>query len=133
MATSYKNPPALNDEIPYEKWTKEIKLWSIVSKTSKSEQAAAVALSLQGRARKAAMELHLEELNSESGLALLIKKLDGLFLKDSNQRIAPSKGDLACPNKLVGKCTQQRHQTSNLCVQGQGLSTNQIWARGFPM
>ena len=25
MATSYKNPPALNDEIPYEQWTKEIK------------------------------------------------------------------------------------------------------------
>ena len=87
MATSYKNPPALNDEIPYEQWTKEIKLWSIVSKSSKSEQAAAVALSLQGRARKAAMELDLEELNSEGGLALLIQKLDGLFLKDSNQRM----------------------------------------------
>ena len=86
--SSYKNPPKLTDSLPYEQWTKEIKLQAICSKVEKKEQAAAITLSLEGRARDAALELTIEELNSDEGLAKLIQKLDGLFLKDINQRMS---------------------------------------------
>ena len=46
---------------------------------AKNEQAAAVALSLQGRARKAAMELSLEELNCDDGLIVPFPIISTLF------------------------------------------------------
>ena len=86
MMASYKNPPKLTDTLQYENWIKQLKLWAICSKVDKKEQAPAVALSLEGRAREAALELTIEELNVEEGLNNLITKLDGLFLKDEHQR-----------------------------------------------
>ena len=82
MAHSFKNPPKLNEQ-----WTKEIKLWAIVSKIDKKEQAPAVVLSLEGRARDAALELEITDLNADDGLTKLVQSLDGLFLKDENQRM----------------------------------------------
>ena len=78
-------PPRLTDTVPYESWVKELRLWAICSKVDKKEQAPAVTLSLEGRAKEAALELSLEDLNAENGLSK-IEKLDGLFLKDENQR-----------------------------------------------
>ena len=43
-------------------------------------------MSLEGRAREAALELSIDELNTDDGLTKLIEKLDGLFLIDENQR-----------------------------------------------
>ena len=82
----FKNPPKLLETSTYETWVKEIQLWALCSKVDKKEQAAAVTLSLEGRAREAALELSVEQLSAEDGLAQLIKQLDGLFLKDENQR-----------------------------------------------
>ena len=87
MATSYKNPPKFSAETPYENWVKELKLWSICSKVDKKEQGPAVALTLDGRAKAAVLEMEITDLNADDGLAKLITKLDGLFLKDENQRI----------------------------------------------
>ena len=87
MASSYKNPPKLNDGVPYEQWTKELKLWAICCKVDKKEQAPAVVLSLEGRAREAALELEITDLNADDGLDKLVKQLDGLFLKDEHQRM----------------------------------------------
>ena len=83
---NYRNPPKLLDTHLYETWVKELKLWAICSKVAKSEQGPAVALSLEGRARDAALELDIAELSADDGLDRLIKQLDGLFLKDENQR-----------------------------------------------
>ena len=84
--TSYKVPPKFSDESTYESWRKEVKLWAICSKIDKKELAPALALSLEGRARQAALELDIEELNKDNGLEVLLKQLDGLYLKDINQR-----------------------------------------------
>ena len=83
---SYKNPPILNDDSQYEKWVKEVKLWQTVTPLKDNEQAPAIALSLSGRARNAALELDITSLNSETGVKQLLEKLDGLYLKDENQR-----------------------------------------------
>ena len=85
-AYNYKIPPSLNDTTEYEKWVKEVKLWKLCSKIDKKEQGPALALSLTGNAREAALEMPLEELNADDGADKLITKLDGLFLKDEHQR-----------------------------------------------
>ena len=77
-------PPKLNENISYESWVKEINLCDICSKTDKKEQAPAVTLSLEGRAREASLELSIEELNAEE-LTKPITQLDGNFLKYENQ------------------------------------------------
>ena len=84
--SSFKNPPKLLETSIYETWVKEVKLWALCSKVDKKEQAAAVTLSLEGRAREAALELSIEDLSADDGLTKLITQLDGLFLKDENQR-----------------------------------------------
>ena len=83
--SSFKNPPKLLETSIYETWVK-VKLWALCSKVDKKEQAAAVTLSLEGRAREAALELSIEDLSADDGLTELITQLDGLFFKDKNQR-----------------------------------------------
>ena len=84
---SVRNPPVFNDSVDYEVWKKEVSLWKICCKYEKNEMGSALALSLSGSAREAALELSVEELSDDAGVANLVKKLDGLFLKDENQRI----------------------------------------------
>lgn len=84
---SYKNPPVLGDDTQYEAWVKEVNLWSLCCKLDKEEQGPALALSLSGNARQAAMDIDMNTLNSDGGLQAVINKLDGLYLKDVNQRI----------------------------------------------
>ena len=87
QSTSYKNPPLLTDSMQYETWIKEVKLWSMCCKLDKKEQGPALALSLSGSARQAAVDIGLETLSSVDGLQVVINRLDGLYLKDVNQRM----------------------------------------------
>ena len=87
MSTSYRNAPVLSDSSQYESWVKEVRLWQICCKLEKKEQGPALALSLTDNAREAALELAIEDLNADDGVEKLIVKLNGLFLKDENQRI----------------------------------------------
>ena len=84
---SYKNPPVMGEQIAYESWVKEVNLWSLCCKLEKEEQGPALALSLSGNARQAAMDIDMTTLNSAGGLQAVINKLNGLYLKDVNQRI----------------------------------------------
>ena len=85
--SSYKHPPVLSDGIQYETWVKELNLWSLCCKLDKKEQGPAVALSLSGNAGQSALDIDVETLNSDGGLQAVINKLNGLYLKDVNQRI----------------------------------------------
>ena len=85
--SSYKNPPKLNEDMQYEAWVKEVNLWSLCCKLEKEEQGPALALSLSGHARQAAMDIDTNLMKSADGLQAVINKLDGLYLKDVNQRI----------------------------------------------
>ena len=89
-ARSIRNPPTLVDSKQYEIWKKEVELWQICCKLDKKEQGPALALSLTGKAKEAALELSVTELNADGGVKTLTDKLDGLFLKDENQRICVS-------------------------------------------
>ena len=83
---NYKNPPNLTDNIEYELWKKEVSLWKTCCKLEKKEQGPALVLSLQGKAREAALELEVDEMNADDGIDKVVAKLDGLYLKDENQR-----------------------------------------------
>ena len=83
MASNYKAPPEVKDELKYETWKKELSLWQIFTDLSKSKQAPAICLSLSGRACEAALEINIDKLHSDTGVQELITKLDCLFLKDS--------------------------------------------------
>lgn len=88
-ATTYmslKSPPVLNNDTDYEMWKKELALWEICCNYEKKKQGPAVALSLRGSAKEAALEMEVSVLNSDNGLTELLAVLDGLYLKDENQR-----------------------------------------------
>ena len=99
--SSYKNPPKLNEDMQYEAWTKEVNLWSLCCKLDKKEQGPALALSLSGHARQAAMEIDTPTMNSDQGLQAVINKLDGLYLKDVNQRIYVALKNFECYKRSV--------------------------------
>ena len=82
-----RNPPIFVEGKIYETWKKEVNLWKICCKLDKKEQAPALALLLTGNAREATLELEVAVLNADDGVDKLIEKLDGIFLKDENQRI----------------------------------------------
>ena len=68
-------------------WVKELDLWSLCCKLEKKEQGPAVALSLSGSARQAALSIDIAILGSDNGLQALINKFNELYLKDVNQRM----------------------------------------------
>ena len=80
-----KAPPVMPEDATFEEWKKEIQVWRLVTDLAKEKQGPAVLLSLKGRAREAALELEVSELAKETGLDLIITKLDSLFAKDLDQ------------------------------------------------
>lgn len=57
-----------------------------VTELDKKKQALAVVLGLEGRARETAMEIPAEQLDRDDGMATLLTKLDGVFLKEEKDR-----------------------------------------------
>ena len=82
-----RQPPVLSDDVSYDTWKKLVQLWQISCRLDKKQQAPDLVLSLEGKAREAALELEIEELNSDDGMKILLSKLDGLYLKDENQQL----------------------------------------------
>lgn len=81
----YKAPPTLSEDISYENWKKEIKIWQIFTNVDKKKQAAAIFLTLEGKARDAVLEMNIETLNADNGVDKVIETLDSLFKKDTLQ------------------------------------------------
>ena len=81
-----KNPPILDSKITNETWKKEIVLWQKFTDLSKEKQGIAIHFSLRGKAREASIEISPDELGSETGVDILLKKLDEMFLVDKNRR-----------------------------------------------
>ena len=65
MASNYKAPPSLVKSISYEHWLKEIKIWQSFTEIAAEKQGPAVFLTLEGKAREAAIELEIEEINHQ--------------------------------------------------------------------
>ena len=83
---TYTLPPELN-EGDYETYKKEIELWKLMKICEPTEQGVVVARGLTGRAKVAALELTVEQIGSKEGLALILAKLDKLYLPEENLRI----------------------------------------------
>ena len=64
---------------------KLIKLWKIFTDLDAKKQGPAICSSLTGKAREAALELSVENLNNDTGVVQLLAKLDELYLKDKDQ------------------------------------------------
>ncbi|XP_066911985.1 uncharacterized protein [Clytia hemisphaerica] len=80
-----KAPPALKEDVPYENWKKEITIWQLFTSLEKKKQGLAILLSLEGKAREAALELEVDELNKDDGVSKVLAQLDKLYLKDKLQ------------------------------------------------
>ncbi|XP_062409954.1 uncharacterized protein LOC134100639 [Sardina pilchardus] len=83
---NYKVPPLFDEKKSYESWKNEVEIWKLVTELDKNKQALAVALSLSGRARNAALEIAAADLNKDNGLTTLLHKLDTVFLKEEKDR-----------------------------------------------
>ena len=81
MAANYKAPLLLKEDSNYELWKKEIKLLKTFTDLDAKKQGPAIRLSLTGEAREAALELSVENLNSDTGVVQLLAKLDELYLR----------------------------------------------------
>lgn len=85
-AGNYKVPPPFDEKTSYESWKNEIEIWRLVTDLDKKKQALAVTLSLSGRARESALEIAAEHLNVDTGMSVLLDKLDSVFLKEEKDR-----------------------------------------------
>lgn len=79
-------PPSFNEKTSYESWKNEIEIWRLVTDLDKKKQALAITLSLSGRARESALEIAAHDLNTDTGMDVLLSKLDSVFLKEEKDR-----------------------------------------------
>ena len=85
MSSVLKVPPVFReDEMDYDQWKKDLELWTHITELSKENIAIAIHLGLSGRARQASSEISVADMKSVSGLQILLKKLDRVFLQDEN-------------------------------------------------
>ena len=80
-----KAAPALSKSASYNSWLKEIKIWQCFTDLSKSRQAPAIFLTLEGKAREPILELEVDKLSCDAGVKTIIEQLDKLCLKDKTQ------------------------------------------------
>ena len=78
--------PKLEKESNYESWRKDIEIWCKLTDIPKKKQALAIHLSLDGRARVATSEIEVGDLESDTGVETILKKLDEIFLVDKGRR-----------------------------------------------
>ena len=73
----------MRDDLLYDDWKTELKIWQQVTDLAKEKQGPAIFLSLTGKSRQTALaEIDTEKLNSNDGVEHLTDILDKLFLKD---------------------------------------------------
>ena len=78
----FKAPPALDKNISYTKWKKELAIWEAFTNLEAKKRAPAIFLTLQGQAREAVLEMDIDKLNCNDGVKELLLTLDSLYLKD---------------------------------------------------
>ena len=79
--------PPVFKEGAYESYKRELGIWKLLKTCSAKEQGPIVFRTLSGRAKTAALELTDEELGGDTGLDLIIGKLDKLYEQETNLKI----------------------------------------------
>ena len=78
--------PKLQTSADFETWQDAVTLWCRYNDDDPANQAIAVHLTLDGRARAISNQIPLDELCSANGVSILLKKLAEFFLPGKNQR-----------------------------------------------
>ena len=82
-----KTPPVMTENMSYHKWKSEVELWSQITEVPGKKQGGSLFFTLQGDARDTIRsKLSNAEIAADDGLDTILKTLDELYLKDSNQR-----------------------------------------------
>ena len=82
----YKAPPRKTEDLTYENWKKEVKIWQFQSNLEKPKQGGALYLSLEGKARQTVLaEVDPDEINCDDGVKNILKALDQYYKKDESK------------------------------------------------
>ena len=71
----------LRADFLYENWKKEIIIWQRVQTQKKKKKTLAIFLSLEGKAKEAALDIDDESLNKEDSVGKVLAQLDKVHLK----------------------------------------------------
>lgn len=82
MAKSLQKPPKLAECKDYEQFQQLISIWQIATDLPKEKQGAALLLSLDGEAQRAALRVQEDELKQPDGINKVLNELDRFYLKD---------------------------------------------------
>ena len=85
MARPIHPPPEFMESTSWTDYKKENKIWQALTTLKPEQQGPCLYLSLQGKARQAALELDLEVIKGKDGIQLILECLDVLFLEDMMQ------------------------------------------------
>ena len=86
MTDALKNPPVLTDDVEYSNWKADLTIWGLYTSLEKKKRGPALYLSLQGKARECIRGLTPEEIGGDTGVDLIVAKLDNVFEEDENMR-----------------------------------------------
>ena len=87
MAGRRIHPPMFKDGDDFYEWEREIEIWTMVTDIPEDKQAAAIYLSLEGKARECCKSIKADELKGNAGKVKLMDKLKELYAVDNEQRI----------------------------------------------
>ena len=107
MSKSIRNPPKLTECKNYEQFVQLIKIWQIATDLPKEKQGAALLLSLEGEAQRAALRVKENELQSDDGIVKVIDELDKLFYQDKTTQKFKALEDLENLKKTKSLTMQQ--------------------------
>ena len=82
MSGSNKAPPLLSAAKSYEDWIKLLEIWRTFTSLGVDKMGPAVALSLQGEAQQAILELSIAQLSAPDGVDKIIERLNKIYGKD---------------------------------------------------
>ena len=86
MASKNEDPPTLDDEINYEAWLKDLKIWDLYTSTPVEKRGMRLYLTLQGTPRTIVRDLPIETISNANGLGQIVQALNKHFKKNDAQR-----------------------------------------------
>ena len=84
---SMKAPPNYREGDSYEEYKRDLEIWQLLKVATDIEEGPLVYRTLTGRAKAACNDLTVNQIGAKNGLALILERLDAVFLVDENQRI----------------------------------------------
>ena len=78
-------PPEFIESMSWTDYKKEIEIWQALATLTAEKQGSCLYLSLKSKARKAALELDIDNIKGENGVQLILERLDALYLEGNIQ------------------------------------------------